>query len=117
MRDESWRYKDAKPVERVSEEYLVPYINELDPIAVAPIAVAPIVEVPRVTNDYWFTSYGRTCKSSVFTPPKIACQGTSQKTGSIWVDQGTGQMYVRVRDGWENLNWGLETNEKAVCKP
>jgi hypothetical protein len=55
MRDESWRYKDAKPVERVSEEYLVPYINELDPIAVAPIAVAPIVEVPRVTNDYWFT--------------------------------------------------------------
>ena len=108
MRDESWRYRDAKPVERVSEEYLVPYLNELNPIAVAPIA-----EAPRVTNDYWFTS----CKSSVITPPRIACQGTSQKPGSIWVDQGTGQMYVRVRDGWENLNWGLETNEKAVCKP
>ena len=107
MRDESWEYKNAKPAGKVSEEYLVPYINELSP-------VETMASAPRVTNDYWFANNRPT---EILPPTRIACQGTSQKVGSIWVDLSSGEMYVRVRDGWEELKWGLETDEKAIRKP
>ena len=123
MRDESWEYRNAKPAGKVSEEYLVPYINDLSPTETSDVLTLLKAGVPRVTNDYWFINN----RPTEVTPPnrlryadpstRIACQGTRQKLGSIWVDQSSGEMYVRVRDGWEELKWGLETDEKAIRKP
>ena len=85
-RHNSAPYSNAQPVERVSEEYLVPYINELDKNENT--LCAPRFLSSRITNDQW----------------QVSCQGTQQcKPGAIWVDEGTGTMYVRVSNGWEEI--------------
>ena len=85
-RHNSAPYRNAQPVERVSEEYLVPYINELDKNENT--LCAPRLLSPRITNHQW----------------QVSCQDTQpNKPGSIWVDENTGEMYVRTGDAWKEI--------------
>ena len=94
VRENCKGYKNAQPVGEVSEEYLVPYINDLDPTENRAIA-------PRITNDKWQVD----CRPKTFA--ERWAQGTPQNRGQMWIDRSKEQhaVYVKVRDGWEEFKW------------